>query len=247
MPLWPSPTLALNLLDNGALSAHVPTPGLITGGNARGLNAVDLQTARSGASQVASGFFASIGGGLSNSAAAYAAVASGGQDNLLDGIYSWGPGGGFASARGRYGVGVWASGMFSARGDAQAVEGLLRRQTTDATPTRLTADAGTPGTTNIVNLADNSALLARIMVEGRQSTGAGVLAVSQTVLFARGVGAASTVATAGTAETLSVGTVAGWSVVVSVDTTNGGVAVTVTGAAGATINWLARILGADVR
>ena len=64
----------------GGLSAHV-ADGTTTGGNKRGTNAVDLQTTRSGATQVASGANAVIGGGSGNTASGQRSFVGGGINN----------------------------------------------------------------------------------------------------------------------------------------------------------------------
>lgn len=72
----------------GALVADIPdsTP---TGGNARGENAVDLQTYRAGAPQVASGDISVIGGGRANTASNNYSVVSGGYSNISSGQFSY--------------------------------------------------------------------------------------------------------------------------------------------------------------
>ena len=57
----------------GALLAQIPD-GTATGGNKRGANAVDWQTARSAATQVAGGYYNIIGGGYANTGTATASV-----------------------------------------------------------------------------------------------------------------------------------------------------------------------------
>ena len=65
--------LVLSPLGTGALQAQ-KTDSTATGGNARGANAVDWQTSRSAATQVASGYYNIIGGGYANTGTANAAV-----------------------------------------------------------------------------------------------------------------------------------------------------------------------------
>jgi len=67
---------------SGAILAQLPD-NTSTGGNKRGLRAVDLQTARSGASRVASGTFSTITGGESNTASANYSAISGGSGNNI--------------------------------------------------------------------------------------------------------------------------------------------------------------------
>lgn len=64
----------------GALIADIPD-GTATGGNARGTNAVDLQTSRTGATNIASGQNATISGGSTNTASSAFSTVSGGQSN----------------------------------------------------------------------------------------------------------------------------------------------------------------------
>jgi FtsZ-binding cell division protein ZapB len=58
------------------------------GGNQRGLHAVDLQSARALATQVASGNYSVIGGGLSNTASSWYATVGGGWSNTASGFYA---------------------------------------------------------------------------------------------------------------------------------------------------------------
>jgi hypothetical protein len=70
----------------GALIADIPN-GAVSGGNARGANAVDLQTSRSTVSQVASGANSSIVGGETNTSSGASSI-SGGSGNTASGSYS---------------------------------------------------------------------------------------------------------------------------------------------------------------
>lgn len=232
-------------LPNGAVSAHQPDGGT-AGGGARGANASDLQTVRGSANQVASGAQSTLGGGLSNIASGAQATVSGGWDNNASGSASWSPGGRAADTRGLHGKGAWASGSFAARGDAQSGEHVLRRQTTDATPAVLTSDGAAPGPSNQVVLPNNSVFGGQLAVVARESTGGGK-GMWLIPFQARRDGAASAT-NVGTAAPVTVlaGTAAGWAVAVSADTVNGALQITVTGAAGSSIKWAARVLSAEV-
>jgi hypothetical protein len=61
---------------------------LLGGGNTRGADAVDLQSLRTDASQVASGIAATVGGGGDNTASGDAATVPGGHSNVAAGDYS---------------------------------------------------------------------------------------------------------------------------------------------------------------
>jgi hypothetical protein len=71
----------------GALVANIPD-GTVTGGNARGANAVDLQQARQINTQVASQQYSTIGGGFSNISSNTYATVAGGYRNDATGIHS---------------------------------------------------------------------------------------------------------------------------------------------------------------
>ena len=70
------------------------------GGDPRGLHAVDLQSARSAATQVASGDYSVISGGWRNTASGYGATVGGGQRNNASFSYATVGGGSFNTASG---------------------------------------------------------------------------------------------------------------------------------------------------
>ncbi|MFN9338707.1 MAG: beta strand repeat-containing protein [Candidatus Kapaibacterium sp.] len=76
--------LTLSPKGDGALTAQ-RADGTLTGGNKRGQNAVDLQTSRNLASQVASGNRSTVSGGYQNTASGYSSIVSGGYQNTASG------------------------------------------------------------------------------------------------------------------------------------------------------------------
>lgn len=72
---------------SGAVLADVPD-NAASGGNKRGINAVDLQTVRSAATMVASGAGAVISGGLSNTSSNQYTTVSGGSNNTASGTFT---------------------------------------------------------------------------------------------------------------------------------------------------------------
>jgi len=101
--------------------------GAVSGGNSRGIFAVDLQLNRNVATQVASGNYSVILGGSDNISSATASVVTGGSGSTASGDYSIITGGIQGNA-GLYGQQVHASGRFSAQGDAQSHELIWRRE-----------------------------------------------------------------------------------------------------------------------
>jgi hypothetical protein len=85
----------------GALQAQ-QTDSTTAGGNARGANAVDWQTTRNNAAQVASGSQSTVGGGGNNRATSTYATASGGNNNTSSGFGSVIAGGNTNTSSGSY-------------------------------------------------------------------------------------------------------------------------------------------------
>lgn len=81
-------SLVLKPNGTGAIIASVPD-GTATGGNARGDNAVDLQTFRAAANQVSNGALSVVGGGRANTASNNYSVVSGGYSNISSGQFSY--------------------------------------------------------------------------------------------------------------------------------------------------------------
>lgn len=246
MPLW---TVSPVFQSGTALVAQLPDSAA-TGGGSRGANAVDWQTVRASASEVASGNSSAVLGGANNRATATNTTVAGGSSNIVSGVNGWCPGGSRANTRSIQGMGAWGAGFIAASGDAQSEEHVLRRQTTDATATRLTSDNAVAGTGNTINLGNFSAIAGRLVVRGR-AEGASLSAAWFIDLSAtRDASAASTLIEGGggtaIAPTHSRGLGSAWRLDVTADTTNGGIAVTVTGAAATTINWTARFSAVQV-
>lgn len=203
-----------------------------------------------GNNNTASANSATVAGGNVNTASAAQATVAGGSNNTANASFSWCPGGQWASTRAILGRGAWAAARIAAAGDAQCGEHPLLRQTTDATPTRLTADNAAASTTNTINLPDFSSY-AGVLTVTAKATGATAAATWRlNVSAVRGNGVGTVVVYEGAASaitpTASNGTGSAWRLDIAADTTNGGIAVTGTGAAATTINWSARFANVEV-
>lgn len=123
----------------GSLTAAV-ADNTNAGGNSRGQNSVDWQTAtRTASNQVASGNFSVLGGGFQNRVSAYAGVVLGGNNNFVDGQNGTAGGANCRAASNYtfaigyyaysyiYGMQSRASGFHSVQGDAQASGLIVRR------------------------------------------------------------------------------------------------------------------------
>jgi hypothetical protein len=142
-----------------------------------------------------------------------------------------------------------SNGGFSAGDRSQYGLLVLRSDTTDATPEALTSSNSTAGTTNQVILPNNSAYSFSGTIIARQQASAGSEYASWEVKGAllRDATAATTVLGNGIKNKLfaSAGASA-WDVSLTADTTNGGLAITVTGAAATNIRWVATVNTSEV-
>ena len=148
------------------------------------------------------------------------------------------------------GDGAWAAtigkvafgnGILVSQGDSQYGLYTLRRSTTDATATVLTTDNTAPGNNDQIILPNSSAYAFTGTVVARQQASGGTASAAWKVegLIRREATAGTTTLVASTVTAIS--NVPGWTLALSADTTNGGLAVTATGAAATNIRWVATI------
>jgi hypothetical protein len=208
---------------------------------AGGTNAVVV----GGATGVANGSSSvALGGTNSNASGSLSAVLSGGDNsaNADSSVVLGGRNGTTRSIQGNTITPASVSPISAGAGVNQSATLIFARQTTTATATVLTSNASGAGTTNQVILPNNSAYFFQGQVIAGV-TGAGD-AKGWTVegVIKRGANAASTVLVGSTVMSSygDAGAVT-WVVALTADTTNGGLAITVTGAAATTIRWVAQI------
>ena len=228
---------------NGIMSAN-RADGTWAFGNARGANAVDWQTNRWLAQQVASGPHATIGGGSGNQASAtdatvaggyanssgYRAAVGGGAQNQANASYGTIPGGLNGSTLSNFGMMAYATGNFSTPGDAEMGWTLLRAATSSTAAARLTSDGSTAGTTNTLNPAANSAWSMDLDCIYRDTVSAAVATwYWKDILLVRGASASATTASVPSVTTgATSGTPGASAPSIAADTTNGGLAVSFT-------------------
>jgi hypothetical protein len=260
----------------GAFSLQI-ADNATTGGNKRGANAVDLQTSRTAATQVASGL-ASFAAGRNATASAQDSIAIGntstasgnfavsiGVNSNVSGASAVGIGANCTSsgvssvalgdnsvASGSYSV---ATGLRSTTNGIQGQVAFghnsnllggyqttltgLRQVTTGTTPTRATADGATAATANQLTLRNNSVFKFMGRVVAYDLTTLDAKEWEFSGLIKRGANAAATslVGTPTVTSQFADTAAAAWMVAVSADTTNGALAVTVTGAGANQIRW----------
>jgi uncharacterized membrane protein len=125
---------------------------------------------------------------------------------------------------------------------------ILGVQTTDATATVLRSSTAAAGTTNQVILPNNSAYTFQGTVIANVTGGGNTSSWKFEGAIKRGATAGSTTLVAAVTPTVIAqdAGAAAWVLAITADTTNGGLAVTVTGAAATTIRWVCKIETTEV-
>ena len=191
----------------------------------------------------------SISIGRNSSASGSYGVVLGGYQAAAVGSYSYAFGHrGKARYDGKYAFGVYTSSEGTSQGGYMV---LVRKNTTDATPVSLVSNGGnsTPGSTNQVILPNNSAYTFTGTVIAREKASEGSDYASWEIKGAllRDANAASTVLGNGIQNKLYATSGAStWAIALTADTTNGGLAITVTGAASTDIRWVATVNTSEV-
>lgn len=234
--------------SNNAVQNSGTSYAVIGGGYANTVTSGNYGAVGGGYANQVANSYGTVGGGTSNLASGTSAVVAGGESNTASGSYSSVPGGYRATTRGIQGAQALACGMFAAQGDAQTERFVVRKSTTDATQSTLTADGGAVSSSNIPVLPNSALYLfegsiaARCNATGDASTWKVLGAIK------RGANAAATALVGGVQiERVAYDTgAAAWSIAVVVDTINGGFTIKVTGVAATTIRWVAKIETTEV-
>jgi hypothetical protein len=194
----------------------------------------------------ASGVASVVNGGLSNTASGSGSIIAGGYQNIANATMSTVIGGRYGTTRGIIGLGALPfhnSPIAAVAGTSQGGLLILGVETTNATATALRSNTAAASTTNQVILPNNSAYFFTGEVVSGVTGGGNSKSWTIEGLIKRGANAAST-ALVGTPTVTSSFADAGastWTIAVTADTTNGGLAVTFTGQAGTTIRTVAQI------
>jgi hypothetical protein len=168
-----------------------------------------------------------------------------GQTCFASGAYSQALGNG-ASTQSIYGKFAKASGFFSNFADMQTGMVVVVAATTDATPKVLTSNKGAASTTNQIILPNNSAYAFHGTIVARQQASAGTACAAWKIEgLIRREGSAGTTVLVNSATTVLDNTPS-WGMALTADVTNGGLAITVTGAAATNIRWVATIHTSEV-
>ena len=185
-------------------------------------------------------------GGLNNTTSGFSAFIGSGQSNFANSQYSTISGGAYGTTRSIAGNHVFPAHSVPisfSTGVSQAALLILGVQTTDATATVLRSDTSAASGTNQVILPNNSAYLFKATVIATVTGGGDTSGWKLEGVIKRGSGV-GTAAIVGLVSTTLLGQNAGaatWAVTATADTTNGGLAITVTGQASTTIRWVCKV------
>ena len=200
-----------------------------------------------GAGNTSSGLYSSVLSGANNTASGVYANIAGGRIGTADSDYSFIGGGNRGTTRGIVGYVVFPASnipITDTAGVTQSALLLLGRQTTDATATVLCSNSGVAAnTTNQVTLPNNSAYFFKGSVIAGVTGAGNTKAWEFRGAIKRGANAAAT-SIVGSVIKDVIASDAGastWDITITADTTNGAIAVTVTGAASTTIRWVCKI------
>jgi len=258
---------AANSVVSGGNSSTISggTNSFIGGGST---NAVTTLSAGilAGSQNTAGGGESAIVGGTVNTTTGLRAIVVGGNSNNVSGSSASTLGASVSTANGdnssiiggAYGITRSIQGnavspassnpITTTQGVSQSALLVLGTQTTDATATRLRSNTSAATTTNQVILPNNSAYTFQGTCIANVTGGSTTSGWEFQGVIKRGANAASTTLVAAVTPTVIAQDVAAatWVLAITADVTNGGIAVTVTGAAATTIRWVSRIETTEV-
>ena len=202
-------------------------------------------TISGGSNHTASGFLSTVAGGYANNATQNGSVVTGGWSNTATSAYGTVNGGNLGTTRAITGYSVFPScstPISSSVGVSQASLLVLAKETTNATPTVLLSDANAAGGTNQVILPNNSAYYFTGEVISGVTGGGNSKGWTISGVIKRGANAGATTLVGSTVTSLYADAgAATWTIGLTADTTNGGLAVTFTGQAATTIRTVCQI------
>jgi hypothetical protein len=259
--------LVLAPKGTGALIAGPKPDGTTTGGNARGVGAVDFQTIRSAATQVASSQRSFIAGGTGNTAGGSGNSVIGGDRNSVSGgsgVVVFGSqnnasggstsiAGGFNSASGeasaipggyyastdRYCMQAHAAGRFVNPGDAQRARFVMRCKTTTNAAVEMALD----GATTYLGIPSGKVIACTINISGVKSDGSAVAHYVRQYAV-KNVGGTSSEVYAPT--TIGADNAAGTTIALSANNGDDTLRIAVTGIAAETWRWVASVDSVEI-
>lgn len=198
----------------------------------------------------AQGDFSVVVGGDTNYGGGFVSAIIGGNANETTADYATVVGGSRGTDRGIKAIYVVPASFHpieDKNGVSQTAILVLGSQTTNATPTRITCDGSAAAANNQLILSNNSAVYFKGSVIANITGAGNTKSWTFDGQIKRGANAAATTLTGSTvASPYGDAGASTWTVALAADTTNGGLAVTVTGQASTTIRWVCRLETTEV-
>jgi hypothetical protein len=238
------------------------------GGGSSNLASAFTSAVIGGSGNTASNSYASVVSGENNTAGGYDSAVIGGSTNTVNSTSDYGLvlsgtsnttssaygtviNGAYGTTRAIIGNTVLPASVrpiAASAGVQQSAVLVLGVATTNATATVLRSNTSAAGTTNQVILPDNSAYTFQGTCIANVTGGSTTSGWKYEGVIKRGAGVGTTTLVAAVTPTVIAQDVAAatWVLAITADTTNGGIAVTVTGAAATTIRWVSRIETTEV-
>lgn len=237
-------TGANSTVCGGGSNTASGSDSVIIGGNTNAASQ-SYATVIGGNSNTASGIGSVAGGGISTASGSYSFAF--GDTCTADNSYSISLGR-RSTSRGIVGVFAYSNGFFGVTGDSQTRLFVLRASTTSATPAVLTS-GGAASTANQIVLPNTSLFTFSGQIGVRENATGDSKGIEFKGAIKRGANAAAT-ALMGVVTQADLGTpdvgAATWLVAFTADTTNGALAITVTGEAAHNLNWVAQVTTTEV-
>lgn len=236
---------ASNTVVAGGDNNVANTAGAVVSGGSTNTASAQYAVVIGGATNTASGAQATVIGGSLNTASGLYSLAAG-RNTTASGTYSFSGGYG-STSRSIIGAVTYSSYYNgSTAGTHQRGQYTLMARTTDATATAMTADRAAASATNQLILPNLSTYAVHGLVSARKTSTGDYATWEFKAAVTRGANAASTVVTAAAPTVIAASGGAGaWVLAITADTTNGGLRLTVTGAAASTIAWTASLSTAE--
>jgi len=254
-----------NAICFGYSNSATNTHAAVIGGNAQTASGQNSGVF-AGTGSTASGQYATVVGGSGNTSGGTSAFVGGGQSNNASNSYTF-VGGGFTNAANAFASAV-VGGYY---GTARSVEGrivfpasanpitlaagvaqtsilVVGKETTNATATVLVSNQSAAGSGNQLALPNNGAYHVRGSCIANVTGGGNTKAWTFDAVIKRGANAAATSIVGAVIKNIAAADsgASTWDITVSADTTNGALAVTVTGQAATTIRWVCKLEATEV-
>ena len=262
--------LVLTPKGTGAFILGPKPDGTLTGGNARGANAVDLQTSHSAATYVASGANSAICGGFDNTASGSNSICIGGQSGIssstrsciINGFFSTASGGdsfvlgdrcesistysqafGSFAVSNRYGMQSFASGSYGTTASFRGNAQRARFVLRCKTTTNSAVELFLDGSAARLTIPSGKILAFTINIAGVSSTGGAVAHYMRQYCLKNVAGTTSEVYAP---ITIGSDNAAGTSIALSASDANDSLVVSVTGTASTIWRWVASVDAVEI-